>query len=105
MIKIKGGVKIDLLRPQALLALAVAEQVYREEYEVDCVLTSGNDGRHKVGSKHYQGNAVDIRVWNLPNGADDGHQAAALIAKSLGDNYDVIFELDHIHIEYDPDMS
>jgi hypothetical protein len=49
------------------------------------------------GSLHYRGFAVDLR---LPT--DNKEEIRAELAASLGAEYDVILEIDHIHIEYDP---
>ena len=98
---IKQGVKIDLLTPQALLALMVAKDVYEKDHQVELVLTSGNDGSHSSGSLHYGGNAIDIRIWNLPDSVTP-EEVRDQIAERLGENYDVVLESTHIHIEYDP---
>ncbi len=71
------------------------------------VITSGNDGRHKHGSKHYINNAIDLRANNIPNSL--AREVAKDLQFRLGKDYDVIFEAypenpanDHIHVEYDP---
>lgn len=91
------------LSTQILLAIMVAEEVYAEE-GAELVITSLNDGRHSKTSLHYSGNAVDLRVWQLPN-----HEATAKEIKNrLNVHYDVIAEStssgnpSHIHIEYQP---
>jgi hypothetical protein len=61
-------------------------------------ITSANDGIHKKGSKHYENNAIDIRTRDMINRTLTQKQ----IAYTLGKDYDVILESDHIHIEYDP---
>ena len=77
----------------------------RDEYRqhnIEVVITSGNDGRHSVTSKHYAGNALDIRTRTLPSPEEDGRAIAQRLNQSLGRDFDVIFEGDHIHVEYDP---
>lgn len=102
---IKPGVKLDKLTPQALLIPIVATPIYGDLGR-DCVITSGNDGKHKPGSKHGQedsatrGDAVDLRTNVLSPG-----QASFVrdeLARRLGDQYDVVLESDHIHAEFDP---
>ena len=34
----------------------------------ECLITSGNDGRHMKGSKHYENKAEDIRTWYPSSG-------------------------------------
>ncbi len=71
------------------------------------VITSGNDGRHMLGSLHYQNQALDLRANNLSDAMSQ--QIATDLQRRLGDDYDVVFERfsnnpsnDHIHVEYDP---
>lgn len=105
--RIKPGVSIrGLVSEVAGVALGCAESVYRA-YGVEVVITSGTeyDGRHKRGSAHWTGRAVDIRVKNLPEA--DRAPVAGLIGAALGVEFDVLHEgvgkaWEHIHIEYDP---
>ncbi len=97
---IKAGVECTVLKPvllDALLQLAILFQAY----DVVLVVTSLTDGKHKPGSLHYRGYACDLRTrdipaWQLPHLLDDIH-------RTLGREYDAIQEVDHFHIEYDPD--
>lgn len=65
-IRLKSGVRPDNL---ALLAAAVnvfaawhdADSPHKQGVPEDLVVTSGTDGTHKVGSKHYTGQAIDVR--------------------------------------------
>lgn len=98
--KIKDGVKLDKLTPQLVLAIAIAGQVYLDVVKKEMVITSISDGKHMKGSKHYIGNGVDTRIRDLT----PLEQANVLVGlkTSLGLNYDVVLEIDHFHIEYDP---
>lgn len=100
--RIKAGVRVHGLRPEILLALMVAESVYRRR-EAELVLTCGIDGQHSRGSKHYIGNAIDLRLHNLPPGT--WQEVREEIAGALGIDYDVVLEDDHIHIEFDPKIA
>jgi hypothetical protein len=97
---IKPGVRIAGLSINMQLALDWAEEVY-EKYGHSLIITEGYAfSGHMKNSKHYTGEAVDIRIWNL--GADT-HRIYGQIKKGLDDyGYDTILESDHIHIEYDP---
>lgn len=101
MVKIKPGVTILGLVPQMTIAIMAADAIF-ERYGVDCVITSGNDGKHSAKSKHYAGMAVDLRINNLPNPEADGKAIAAELNEALGVDFDVIFEVDHIHCEFEP---
>jgi hypothetical protein len=63
------------------------------------VVTSANDGTHMTGSLHYADRALDLRVWHLSDPAG----AARELQRELGDDFDVVHEGTHIHVEYDPD--
>ncbi len=95
--RIKHSVRVRGMRETALVAMFAAAEVYRL-YGEDFVLTSATDGNHMPGSFHHTGDAIDIR---LPaNAAPD--MIAGVIRDRLPDEYQVIVEDDHIHIEYDP---
>ena len=67
----------------------------------ESTVTYTTNGTHSPNSLHYSGNAIDLRVWGLT----DAQLAdwAQRIRDEIGDDYDVIDEGDHIHVEYDPD--
>jgi|GEM_PF-553986 len=64
------------------------------------VVTSGLDGRHKKGSLHYVGLAVDLRSRDFVPATRS--QVTRELRRSLGDGFEVIGEPHHIHVEYDP---
>lgn len=95
--RLKPDVKIKKLQPQMLVALLVAEGIFRDN-GIELVVTSGEDGTHKEGSFHYKGLAIDIRTPNTN---------LETIMRRLKDalpGFDVIYEEtpSHIHIEFDP---
>jgi hypothetical protein len=66
-------------------------------------VTSANDSTHGVGSLHYKNRAFDIRTKNIDG--DEKVKAQEWVARmklALGNDYDIIFERDHIHCEFDP---
>jgi hypothetical protein len=102
--RIKEGVRIHGLRAEMLVALMVAEGVYRANGH-QLVVTSAIDGKHSRGSRHYSGLAVDLRTRNIPvpEGFDPKEVHGTirdLIAKNLGPDFDVVLESDHIHLEH-----
>lgn len=99
MIKIKPGVKITGMKPEMILGLMAATEAYRE-MGYDTIVTSVMDGTHKVGSRHYSGLAVDLRIRHMERGK--AAEVRDKIHEAVGLWYDVILENSHIHIEYDP---
>jgi hypothetical protein len=93
----KSGVKLNGIKPEMLVALMVAESVYNERQN-ELVITSVVDGKHSPTSLHYVGYGMDLRTRGLVS----PESVAGDIKESLTDEFDVIFEGDHIHIEFQP---
>jgi len=65
-------------------------------------ITSAADGKHISGSLHYRDKAIDLRIFNVCGHTwTEARLWAERIKLKLGDNYDIILGLDHIHIELD----
>ena len=93
---VKAGVDISRLRPKIRKRLpGIAAIVWSEDSE-EMVVTSTYEGSHSEGSLHYANLAIDIRRKDLTA------KAYNKIKHWLGEDYDVVLEADHIHIEYDP---
>lgn len=99
MLQLKAGVRVSGLRTETLLAILVASQAYELKGH-ECVVTSCIEGRHRRGSLHYVGQAVDFRTAKIPARAVD--DIVNLLRESLGSDYDVVSEKDHIHVEFQP---
>ncbi len=103
--KIKKGVKINGAKPELLFGLLIAQRVY-EEHGVELRVTSICDGKHKRASAHYTGRAADLGTLSTANWKQYGSELKADITAGLkddlGQEFDVILESDHIHVEYDP---
>ena len=56
-----------------------------------------------AGSLHYSGAAIDVRTRDLQPA--DVQKIIARIKSCLGDDFDVLLEVDHIHIEFQPKDS
>lgn len=97
--KLKKGVKTAGMQPEIMLAICITKDVYLKHGR-ELVITSIMDGKHKEGSKHYIGQAFDTRTRYFSN--DDRDKVASEIAEALGDDYDVVIESTHLHIEHDP---
>lgn len=98
--RLKRGVVLSVGASMAR-ALPVIEQCVEKVTGVELVITSASDGQHMVGSKHYTGEAIDIRIHHLE--MEDKRKLRAALASVLGPSFDVVWESDHIHVEYDPD--
>lgn len=97
-LELKPGVKVGGIAPEMVLAAVVAACVY-EDAGADCVITSCRDGQHMAGSLHYEGRAIDLRTRDL---APEIRKEVALgIAAALGPEFDVVDEIDHLHLEHD----
>lgn len=96
---IKKGAKIGGIRPEMIIALMVAERVYDAHGE-ELVWTEGTGGEHGYGSLHYVGLAIDIRTRYFSK--TEAAQVALEIRERLGEDFDVVLEEDHIHIEFQP---
>jgi hypothetical protein len=99
MLRLKPGVDLRLLEPQIVVALMVAQSIYTQ-YDAECVITSGRDGKHSDRSLHYLGRAVDLRTRMFTASAITA--LANELRDCLGPQYDVVVESDHIHLEWDP---
>ncbi len=102
--RLKEGVSIAGVSPELVLGIFIINSVFTR-YAKDCILTSVTDGRHREGSKHYSGEAVDIRTKHLTN--EEKTEITSEIARALGKDFDVILEgigtdNNHLHIEWDP---
>jgi len=97
---IKSGVDLRGLKPQLTIAYVVACMIYYRQIHEWATITSASDGVHGPNSLHYSGNALDIRTRMLTAGQKENVYKQLRIA--LGEQFDVILEADHIHIEFDP---
>jgi len=110
-IKSDNTIRIDNLNSALLVALMVADGVWKRlGVPHGCTITSGNegepgDGIHSNGSLHYpqntpdgKGRAVDLRVWDV-----NKDEAARRLTEYLPDNFDVVVEKHHVHVEYQPE--
>lgn len=99
--RFKKGVKIKGIQPETILALVVADEVYKERGRPEGVtVTSISDGKHMTGSKHYTGHGADLRTYYFH--PDIQLEIVDMLRHRLTDEYDVALEEDHIHLEFDP---
>jgi hypothetical protein len=106
-IRMKKGVNITELSPKIkdILPAVIKACKFVNGKDYIVTITSGNDGKHMKGSKHYINEAIDIRTKDMkPNKSIFTVIRIKKYIKELGRNdwdYDIIDEGTHIHIEYD----
>lgn len=115
--KLKDGVVMHGLGIEMVPIIFAAEQAWKDHGE-ELVITSALDGKHSKKSKHYHGHALDFRTWyftveNMPKVMEDFKKVLTNILKwnkffnSFGEplqleDYDIVLESTHLHVEYDP---
>lgn len=97
-LQFKEGVQLIITKAVNEI-LTAGELVFRTVVNKPCVVTSGCDGQHQKGSKHYTYEALDLRRFHLE--ADELTPVAEALQRTLGKDFDVVIEGDHFHIEYD----
>ena len=86
---------VDMLR-----ILPVIDFITSEKCGRTAIITSTTDGSHMSGSKHYKGLAVDLRTRDLSLDVQKSYYFS--LSYALRKLCDVVFESDHIHVEYSP---
>jgi len=103
---IKDSVKLNgrHFDPNVRIMLDAARWTAPRTMDSAVWVTSANDSQHMPGSKHFSNEAFDIRTRNIvgDNKAELTQQWTNRIQAFLGEDYDVVSEGDHIHIEFDP---
>ena len=104
MIQLKSGVSLLGLQPQMALVFLIVDQVFTAG-GYPTRITSGTEGKHGKSSKHFIGCALDIRTLRLGIEIDEARILAGEIKRCLGNEFDVVAEDDHLHIEWDPKVG
>lgn len=101
LLAVKPGVELDCLRPQMAVAVVAIEATLADLGYATTITGACEDvpGRSLL-SRHRNGLALDIRSSRIPNAKRP--RAAEAIARALGDEFDVVLEPTHIHVEWDP---
>ena len=104
-----SSVKIDCLSIFIKEYLTELDNLVKRYTHVELDITSGCEliAIHEPGSKHYTGDAIDIRTWGIYSLKEN------IIEKFIkdlykifpDDLYDIVKEKDHIHIEFDPKLN
>ena len=86
--------------------LTTLERIHRQklcEQPANLVITSANDSLHKIDSKHYKNQALDLRSKSFKN-EEDKAKFMAVLKRELGPKFTVIYEYpgevnEHFHIQ------
>ncbi len=97
--QIKKGVDLRKISPQICIACLIANEIY-VKLGHELVITSISDGKHSTTSLHYTGYAADLRTNYFTE--EERTAAKIQLQTALGAQFDIIDEIDHIHIEFDP---
>lgn len=94
----KDTVDFTDLKPVMIFAAYRVEGILMD-MNVECWITSARDGKHKKDSLHYVGFALDFRTKDIqPNALPDFEDE---VKRALGPQFDVVLEVDHLHVEWD----
>ena len=96
MSRVKANVRLDNLHPAMAIADAEVNRLWAQ-FDLVPMITSGNDSTHRVGSHHYDGEALDYRIRDIPPELID--TIFRILRRNLKPYFRVLLEDDHIHIE------
>lgn len=100
-LQLKEGVQLTATK--AVLEILSGVRPVYAAFQVPCVVTSGRDGHHQKNSKHYTSEALDFRIRDLQ--PEQVRTLVQLCQERLGQDFDVILEQSHLHIERDPKVK
>ena len=100
MLIFKTGARCSGLCPEMLQVLDTATTLF-DDIGKDCIVTSARGGKHHATySRHYSGMAVDLRRRHLT--LQEVEIIRSKLTDTLGDDYTVILESTHYHVQYKP---
>ncbi len=99
-LRTKHGVSINGIKPEMVMGINIAHSYFLSRGIREMVVTSVMDGKHGPGSLHYVGYAADLRTWAIES--DNLAEFTQGLAEELGEEFDVVLEKDHIHVEFQP---
>lgn len=96
-VAVKQGVRLRGLDERMYPVIEAAADIWLN-HSRRLVITSGLDGRHRKGSRHYLGMALDFRTRGF--GLAARRRVTRQLSDVLGSGFKVLRESDHIHVEY-----
>lgn len=115
--RVLPNVRFSKASPQIFMGAMILSQIIERKIKGYATITSCGDGKHSSpSSKHYPDpktglvNAMDFRIRDFDGNMNDisalDNKLSAEIVKeakeAIGPEFDLIFEMDHLHLEYDP---
>lgn len=98
-VRFKSGVNAFGLHPRVWSTIILTADIIHQTAGKECVVTSLASGRHSAESFHYLLGAADFRTRHLTEEEREG--VAARLARKLGNQWDVVLEETHLHVEWD----
>ena len=89
-----GGLDLSSLHEKIWYAIKVISQIWGDE---DVIIASTWEGTHLPWSKHYRKEAIDVGAPEF-----DVLSKITELKTELSPDFDVVFESDHVHVEWDP---
>ena len=99
MFKLKKGVIVNGIKSEMVVAMLAAYS-FCQDISKDCVRTSALDSKHSKTSLHYIGYALDFRTRDMNKSEQEMFRISML--GTLSDEYDVVLEGNHLHVEFQP---
>lgn len=96
----KSGVVMWDMHPAVTDALPTMDTVSVATIGREALITTARDGEHMKTSLHYKGRALDLRTKDVADAVLVHYRDN--LAEALGDDWDVVLERTHIHVEFDP---
>ena len=106
-LKLKSSrVNIQEFTASICFILSNLERIHRRKLcpqPENLVITSANDSQHKIDSKHYKNQALDIRSKSFKSEADK-YRFMTVLSHELGPKFTIIYEYpdeanEHFHIQ------
>lgn len=94
------GASISGIRPESVIGMLVALSLFNE-LEQPFELSSGLEGKHGRNSLHFVGLAFDVTTRGIDQRAHA--EITKHLVDRLGDEFDVVYEQSHWHIEFQPE--
>ncbi|HEB94324.1 MAG TPA: hypothetical protein ENI94_12865 [Gammaproteobacteria bacterium] len=94
-----GAASIRGIKPEMCIAHTLIVALFTR-HGIASRLSSGTDSKHSRASLHYVGYALDISFRGVPQKLIDLLHAE--LKAVLGDEFDVVKEKTHFHIEFQP---
>ena len=94
--RFKKGVRFRYMDPVLLSRIDLIDLIHEETVGHESFTTSANDGKHREGSAHGRGKALDLRTRDLTE--DEKVELGDELRNRLGQPFFILVEQTHIHL-------